>query len=59
VDASSEAALTTLTAFLGAVIGLIGSLVGALIADAPFTAIAALGGAACSWIWYVHLDGDQ
>jgi hypothetical protein len=58
VDADGRAALTTLTAFLGAVIGFTGCLAGALTADAPFTAIAALGGAACGCIWYAHLERD-
>lgn len=51
VDSSSEAALTTLTAFIGAVIGIIGCFAGALRGDAMLCSIAALGSVACFIIW--------
>jgi hypothetical protein len=56
VDQNGKAALTTLTAFLGAVFGCTGCLAGILTADASFTLVAAAGTLVCGYVWYHHLE---
>ncbi len=56
MDASGESALIPLVAFIGAVIGFIGWLAGALHDDPCLSLIAQVGTLTCGYVWARNLD---